>query len=69
MQPQLIKAIKYGLDDFVYAGGGLMGVHGTTVAFTRWPGGVEDWPEMDKDAVARRLIHEVAKALAAAGRG
>lgn len=37
--------LRRSLLDFVYAGGGLMGVHGTTVAFTRWPGAVEDWPE------------------------
>ncbi len=31
---------------FVYGGGGLMGVHGTSVAFTRWQErGEEDWPE------------------------
>ncbi len=23
----------------------MLGVHGTTVAFTQWPGAVEDWPE------------------------
>ena len=31
--------------EFVYGGGGLLGVHGTTVAFTYWPGAREDWPE------------------------
>lgn len=30
---------------FVTGGGGLLGVHGTTVAFTQWPGAIEDWPE------------------------
>jgi len=30
----------------VYGGGGLMGVHGTSVAFTRWPERAkEDWSE------------------------
>jgi phosphopantothenoylcysteine decarboxylase/phosphopantothenate--cysteine ligase len=29
--------------------------------------GVEDWPEMDKDAVARRLMQRVAEALATRG--
>lgn len=39
-------ALRQSLIDFVYGGGGLMGVHGTSVAFTWWPmGGVEDWPE------------------------
>jgi type 1 glutamine amidotransferase len=30
---------------FILSGGGLMGVHGTAVAFTQWPGALEDWPE------------------------
>lgn len=38
-------ALRKNLVEFVYAGGGLMGVHGTTVAFTQWPGAREDWPE------------------------
>ncbi|MEI7899523.1 MAG: ThuA domain-containing protein [bacterium] len=39
-------ALRQSLLAFVYAGGGLMGVHGTSVAFTRWKeGGQEDWPE------------------------
>ncbi len=38
-------ALRQSLVDFIYAGGGLMGVHGTAVAFTQWPGAVEDWPE------------------------
>ena len=39
-------ALRQSLLEFVYGGGGLMGVHGTSVAFTRWPeGGKEDWPE------------------------
>jgi sugar phosphate isomerase/epimerase/type 1 glutamine amidotransferase len=37
--------LRQNLLEFVYGGGGLMGVHGTTVAFTRWPGAHEDWPE------------------------
>jgi sugar phosphate isomerase/epimerase/type 1 glutamine amidotransferase len=37
--------LRRSLVEFVYAGGGLMGVHGTSVAFTRWPGAHEDWPE------------------------
>jgi type 1 glutamine amidotransferase len=37
--------LRQSLIDFVYSGGGLMAVHGTTVAFTRWPGAIEDWPE------------------------
>ena len=38
-------AWRQSLDEFVYSGGGLLGVHGTTFAFTRWPGAHEDWPE------------------------
>ncbi|MCX6897442.1 MAG: ThuA domain-containing protein [Verrucomicrobia bacterium] len=38
-------ALRQSLVEFVVAGGGMMGVHGTSVAFTRWPGAVEDWPE------------------------
>ena len=39
-------SLRESLLEFVYAGGGLMGVHGTSVAFTRWnEGGKEDWPE------------------------
>jgi sugar phosphate isomerase/epimerase/type 1 glutamine amidotransferase len=39
------RELRRNLVEFVYGGGGLMGVHGTTVAFTQWPGAVEDWPE------------------------
>ena len=39
-------ALRESLLEFVCGGGGLMGVHGTSVAFTRWKeGGKEDWPE------------------------
>jgi type 1 glutamine amidotransferase/sugar phosphate isomerase/epimerase len=38
-------ALRQSLVEFVVGGGGMMGCHGTTVAFTRWPGAVEDWPE------------------------
>ena len=38
-------ALRQSLIEFVYGGGGLMGVHGTSVGFTRWPGAKEDWPE------------------------
>ena len=39
-------ALRQSLIEFVYGGGGLLGVHGTTVAFTRWTEGArEDWPE------------------------
>ena len=38
-------ALRRNLVEFVYGGGGLLGVHGATVAFTQWPGAKEDWPE------------------------
>ena len=39
-------ALRQSLIEFVYGGGGLMGVHGTSVAFTRWPERAkEDWSE------------------------
>jgi type 1 glutamine amidotransferase len=37
--------LRENLVQFIYRGGGMLGVHGTTVAFTRWPGAIEDWPE------------------------
>ena len=38
-------ALRRSLVEFVVGGRGLMGVHGASVAFTRWPGAHEDWPE------------------------
>jgi type 1 glutamine amidotransferase/sugar phosphate isomerase/epimerase len=49
--------LRQNLVEFVYAGGGLMGVHGTTVGFTRWPGAVEDWPEFGLMIGARGANH------------
>lgn len=49
--------LRQNLVDFVYGGGGLMGVHGTTVGFTRWPGGIEDWPEFGLMIGARGANH------------
>src|SRR5512132_2010358 len=49
--------LRQNLADFVYAGGGLMGVHGTTVGFTRWPGAIEDWPEFGLMIGARGANH------------
>ncbi|MCX6360644.1 MAG: ThuA domain-containing protein [Armatimonadetes bacterium] len=38
--------LRRNLLEFVLGGGGLMGVHGTTVGFTRWDqGAADDWPE------------------------
>ncbi len=50
-------ALRRSLVEFVYAGGGLMGVHGTSVAFTRWPGAHEDWPEFGIMLGARGANH------------
>lgn len=49
--------LRQNLVEFVYAGGGLMGVHGTTVGFTQWPGAVEDWPEFGLMIGARGANH------------
>ncbi len=50
-------ALRQSLLEFVYGGGGMMGVHGTSVAFTQWPGAVEDWPEFGLMFGARGAIH------------
>jgi len=50
-------ALRQSLVEFVYGGGGLMGVHGTSVAFTRWPGAHEDWPEFGVMLGARGARH------------
>jgi len=50
-------ALRQSLMEFIYGGGGMMGVHGTSVAFTRWPGAVEDWPEFGLMLGARGAIH------------
>ena len=52
-------ALRRSLVEFVYSGGGLMGVHGTTVAFTRWPGAHEDWPEFGIMLGARGANHRI----------
>ena len=49
--------LRQSLLEFVYGGGGLMGVHGTSVAFTRWPGAHEDWPEFGIMIGARGANH------------
>jgi type 1 glutamine amidotransferase len=50
-------ALRESLVEFVYGGGGLMGVHGTSVAFTQWPGAIEDWPEFGIMLGARGANH------------
>jgi type 1 glutamine amidotransferase/sugar phosphate isomerase/epimerase len=44
--------------EFITAGGGMMGVHGTSVAFTKWQWPpVEDWPEFGHMLGARGANH------------
>ena len=49
--------LRQSLLEFVYGGGGLLGVHGTSVAFTKWPGAYEDWPEFGIMLGARGASH------------
>jgi type 1 glutamine amidotransferase/sugar phosphate isomerase/epimerase len=49
--------LRQNLVEFLYAGGGLLGVHGASVAFTRWPGAHEDWPEFGRIIGARGASH------------
>jgi type 1 glutamine amidotransferase len=49
--------LRQNLLEFVHGGGGLMGVHGATVAFTNWPGAQEDWPEFGEMLGARGASH------------
>ncbi|NIP23395.1 MAG: hypothetical protein GWO38_06120 [Phycisphaerae bacterium] len=51
------SGLRQSLLEFVYSGGGLLGVHGTSVAFTRWPGAHEDWPEFGIMLGARGANH------------
>lgn len=53
--------LRQNLVEFVYGGGGLMGVHGTTVAFTRWTEGArDDWPEFGIMLGGRGASHKAA---------
>jgi type 1 glutamine amidotransferase/sugar phosphate isomerase/epimerase len=53
--------LRRNLLEFVLGGGGLMGVHGTSVAFTRWTeGGADDWPEFGRMLGARGASHKAA---------
>jgi sugar phosphate isomerase/epimerase/type 1 glutamine amidotransferase len=49
--------LRQNLLEFVCGGGGLLGVHGTSVAFTQWPGAREDWPEFGVMLGARGASH------------
>lgn len=50
--------LRRNLLEFITGGGGLLGVHGTSVAFTHWPGAVEDWPEFGYLIGARGANHK-----------
>ncbi len=50
--------LRRNLVEFVLGGGGLLGVHGTTVAFMNWPGAIEDWPEFGFLIGARGANHK-----------
>jgi len=52
------RDLRQNLMNFVTGGGGLLGVHGTSVAFTRWPGAHEDWPEFGFMIGARGANHK-----------
>jgi len=53
--------LRQNLLEFVYGGGGLMGVHGTTVAFWNWgEGGGDDWPEFGRMLGGRGANHREA---------
>ena len=50
--------LRRNLVEFVVGGGGLLGVHGTTVAFTDFPQGArETWPEFARMIGARGAAH------------
>ena len=51
--------LRQNLVEFVYGGGGLMGVHGSSVAFTQWPGAIEDWPEFGLMLGGRGANHRI----------
>ncbi len=52
--------LRKSLIAFVSQGGGLLGIHGTSAAFTRWPeGAAEDWPEFGLMLGARGASHRI----------
>ncbi len=52
--------LRRSLMEFVTGGGGLLGIHGTAVAFTRWDqGGQEDWREFALMLGARGANHRI----------
>jgi type 1 glutamine amidotransferase/sugar phosphate isomerase/epimerase len=54
--------LRQNLMEFVYGGGGFMGVHGTSVAFWNWrPGGGDDWSEFGRLLGGRGAKHRAAQ--------
>ena len=53
--------LRQNLLEFVYGGGGLMGTHGTAVAFWDWDGGGDDWPEFGRMLGGRGARHREAQ--------
>lgn len=53
--------LRQNLLEFVYSGGGLMGVHGTAVAFWNWDGDGDDWPEFGRMLGGRGARHREAQ--------
>ncbi|MCX7427448.1 MAG: ThuA domain-containing protein [Planctomycetia bacterium] len=52
------RELRRSLLEFVLAGGGLLGIHGTTVAFTDFPNGAkETWPEFARMIGGRGAAH------------
>lgn len=51
------RDLRENIVEFIYKGGGLLGVHGTSVAFTKWPGAIEDWEEFGVMLGARGANH------------
>lgn len=50
--------LRRSLMEFVTGGGGVLGVHGSSVAFCNWPGAAEDWPEFGFLLGARGASHK-----------
>ncbi len=54
--------LRQNLLEFVYSGGGFMGIHGTTMAFWRWgANGGDDWPAFGHMLGARGANHRAAQ--------
>lgn len=53
--------LRQNLLEFVYGGGGLMGMHGTAVAFWNWDGAGDDWQEFGRMLGGRGARHRDAQ--------